>query len=183
MIIQTQYVLARNASYPIQGGPALSYPNGGIEKDYYWPGSAATANVADIDASKIDWRRVVAANWLLAWDPRSNGAGPTGVRLVSFRQGETGLLGVREWPYVTSEHTGPTTVSVDENSIKAYLIADLSYWGGYTYQNNTVLPDGTIVPAGTVVPPGIMYLGHRTHGNGSYGPQIYASVLNVYSEF
>ncbi len=157
MIIQTQYVLARNSSYPIQGGSALSYTNQGITRDFYWPGSAATGNVTSVDASMLDYTKLIAADWQLEWDPNAHGAGQTGVRLVDFRVTESD---VREWPEIMSDYTGPTTLSVAPGTILQYLQAALYFWG-------------TVNNVGCQI-------GHRTHGNGSHGPLIYSSVISCY---
>lgn len=140
MYFETQYVLARHSQQPISATFGTSW---------VWPGSAASANIANVWAGSLDPNNLVSARWLVAWDPNAGGLGNTGLKLVYFYgvNPETDML------VMERATTGPITGGGDITAHMKNMIA-AGVAGGHE-----------------------MTTGQKTHGNGVNGPKIYSSII------
>lgn len=124
--------------------PIIGEPSGAV---WAWPGAALTASVTTLHAGLGEYS-LVAACWVLAWDPATAGSSPTGVRLIHADDGPSNITEIAriDATYATT----PRRSSVD---ILDALRGVLS--SGATHK----------------------HIGHQTFGNGQNGPRIYLSEI------
>ncbi len=106
-MLQTEIVFFRNAAAPIIGAASGA--------QYAFPGAALTASTAKLWFNLISQGSIIAARWVLAWNPKT-GASPTGVRLVYFDDGPANIVQIGE---ITS--TNYSTPRVDAVWVTTYL--------------------------------------------------------------
>jgi hypothetical protein len=146
MQIQTTHPIIQHSSQPTEFMKHPEFP------PYWWPGSAASANILDLAAHRFDPNKLVLAAWSVAWNPRAPAPYKAGIQLVRFYAGESDLQVIKT---LEDTYDGPKTTGDYPTEQIRQMIIDSKVNGTW------------------------MQVGHRAMTTGPLGPLIYKSVLNL----
>ncbi|WP_197427421.1 hypothetical protein [Bradyrhizobium retamae] len=127
--------------------------NGTSSGAWAFPGSALSASAVQFNGSTITGCRLYSARWVVAWNPNATTASPNGVALAKADSGPTNVVHLTSFTRAST-----TTPVVDAVDVTAAL--------------QLLLDTATT-----------KFICHQVVGNGTTGPMIYSSEVELIWEF